>query len=134
LIPQVFVLFILPLTALVLVLAFGGLYMHRLAMRTLVAERDARSARAAAALIGEQISNRRALLLTLVQEIDADTSPNGLETALQQAAALRVSFDLGLALLSPQGELLAASGDSGRSLAAPGSSGLQARLPAGMSP
>jgi len=111
LIPQLFALFSVPLMALVLLLAFGGLYMHRMAMRSLVAERDARSARAAAALIGEQISHRRSLLLTLAQEVSGDPSYNQLQETLKRATPLQPAFDQGLAFFSPQGDLLAASGD-----------------------
>ena len=41
--PQLFVIVILPLTLLVLLIALGGLQLHRQAMRNLVKERDERA-------------------------------------------------------------------------------------------
>ena len=65
--PQLLAVFILPLIALVLALAFGGLYLHQQAMRSMVAERDERSTRAAASALGEQLNRQGSQLQDLLR-------------------------------------------------------------------
>ena len=55
---QLFVLTILPLTLLLLVIAFGSLFLHQRSMRQMVGERDERATRAAASAISEQLKHR----------------------------------------------------------------------------
>ena len=62
---QLFVLTILPLTALLLIIAFGSLFLHQRAMRRLVGERDERATRAAASAISEQLKHREAATRSL---------------------------------------------------------------------
>jgi len=109
--PQLLAVFILPLIALVLALAFGGLYLHQQAMRSLVAERDERSARAAASALGEQLNHQASQLQDLLRQVESATSPQALAALLRSSSPILSDFDRGLALLSPAGEVLAYSGE-----------------------
>ncbi|HLE53216.1 MAG TPA: hypothetical protein VI755_14215, partial [Anaerolineales bacterium] len=109
--PQLLAVFILPLIALVLALAFGGLYLHQQAMRSLVAERDERSARAAASALGEQLNRQASQLQDLLSQAEPAASPQTLAAILRSSSSKLSDFDRGLALLSPAGEVLAYSGE-----------------------
>jgi signal transduction histidine kinase len=103
---QIFGLIVLPLTAVLLVIAFGSLGLHQRAMRNLVGQRDERAARAAAAAIGEQMSHRAMALDTLARQLQ----DRGYEAALAGASPLLDTFDGGLAVFDADGALLAANG------------------------
>ncbi|MDX1614804.1 MAG: histidine kinase [Candidatus Promineifilaceae bacterium] len=104
---QLFFLVLLPLTLLLLVVAVGGSLLHQEAMRDLVGERDERSARAAAATIGEQLDRRAAALTGLAQRAAQVPDP---ETMLDEVGPLVPDFSHGIGLFDPNGNLLAASG------------------------
>ena len=72
---------ILPLTGLVLVIAFGSLTVHQKAMRTLVGERDERAVRTAAAALEEQLSHREIAIRALSQMAES-SSPGKLDQIL----------------------------------------------------
>jgi hypothetical protein len=55
---QLFLLTIVPLTALLLLIAFGSTVLHQSAMRSMVGERDKRAARAAAVSLTTQLEQR----------------------------------------------------------------------------
>lgn len=101
---------ILPLTALVLVIAFGSLAIHQNAMRTLVGERDERAVRMAAAALEEQLNHRvfaiRSLAL-LAEGADAEKITNILGTS----DYLLPEFDGGLAFFNQGGTLEQTVGD-----------------------
>lgn len=101
---QLVFLTILPLTALVLLVAFGSLTVHQNAMRTLVGERDERSVRTAAAALEEQIKHRGFALLGLAQRAD-QTNDEDLASILTSSDYLMLEFDGGLAFFRPDGEL-----------------------------
>lgn len=104
---QIFILVVLPLTALLLLIAFGSLALHQRAMRTMVGERDERATRAAAAAITEQINHRlSAIRGVALQAANADAGP---EHALEDAAYLLPDFEGGIAFFAEDGTLLAAS-------------------------
>lgn len=105
---QLFLLVLLPLTLLLLAVAVGGSVLHQQAMRELVGERDERSARAAAAAIGEQLEQRAAAVRGLAQRAARMEDP---AAALGDVAPLLPEFAGGVALFDPDGNLLAA-GDS----------------------
>ncbi|MEJ2596801.1 MAG: histidine kinase [Anaerolineales bacterium] len=107
LIPQFFILIILPLTALLLVVTFGGLALHRQAMRTLVGQRDERAVRAAAHALSDQLNQRVAEIRMLA----SGASPQEPSNLLKKEDFLLANFDGGLAFYSPQGQLLASSGN-----------------------
>lgn len=106
---QLFVLFVLPLTGVLLLITFGSLTLHQRAMRNLVGERDERAARTAAAALSEQLSHRTAVVRSLALRASDDIP---LDEILASSEFLHPDFDLGLAFFSPQGDLLAASGDA----------------------
>jgi signal transduction histidine kinase len=101
--PQLFLFIFAPLTALMLVVAFGGVALHEGAMREMVGERDERAARAAAATIAAQLNHRAAAAQALAIHAAA-VSP---ETAVADYAFFLTEFDLGLALFDPHGQPLA---------------------------
>lgn len=104
---QLFFLVLLPLTALLLAVAIGSSLLHQQGMRTLVGERDERSARAAAAAVGEQLNQRAAAVQGLAQRAAQMETPS---QALADVTPLLPSFDQGLGLFTDDGTLLATSG------------------------
>jgi signal transduction histidine kinase len=109
--PQLFIIVILPLTVLLLAVAFGGLYLHRQAMRTLVGERDERAARAAASALREQLNHRTAAIHGLALRAGPNTSPGELSAILRESDFLLHDFDGGMGFLTPTGDVLASTGD-----------------------
>lgn len=105
---QVMAIIFLPLTILVLVVAFGSTRLHQTAMRTLVGERDERAARAAANSINSQLLQRADLMRSLAIR---GSEENSLGNVLDSSAYLDTEFDFGLAFLTPSGELIASRGN-----------------------
>ncbi|GIK53392.1 MAG: hypothetical protein BroJett014_23650 [Planctomycetota bacterium] len=104
---QLFIITVLPLTALLLLIAFGSLGLHQRAMRTMVGERDERATRAAAAAITEQINHRLSAIRGVA--LQAANGANGPEHVLADAAYLLPDFEGGIALFAPDGTLVTAS-------------------------
>ncbi len=73
---QLFIFVVLPLTALLLAIAFGGLALHQQAMRTMVGERDERATRAAATAISEQLKHRASAIRSLAVQTAVSTDPH----------------------------------------------------------
>lgn len=94
---HLFLWIVLPLILLLIGVAFGSLTLHQRAMRTVIAERDARLARTAAALLSERLEQRRRLLALAVAEPDAEA---------RWGAALRSAFDQGVGRLDARGAFL----------------------------
>ena len=105
--PLLFLLLVLPLTALLVVIAFGSLALHSQAMRSLVAEREGRTVHAAADAIGEQLRHRGASIQALAVHA-GDTPP---ANALADFSFMAPDFEGGLALLRPDGSLMATNND-----------------------
>lgn len=103
---QLFFLVLLPITLLLLLVAVGSSILHRQAMRTLVGERDERSARAAAAAISEQLEQRAVAVQGLAQLAMRMDDPAG---ALIEVRPLLPEFEDGIALFDPDGVLVAAT-------------------------
>ncbi|HLE04242.1 MAG TPA: hypothetical protein VI729_06480, partial [Anaerolineales bacterium] len=72
---QLLGLIILPFSLVLLAVALGGIRIHQEAMRQLVAERDERSARAAAAAISEQLHHRESAVRGLALQASEAASP-----------------------------------------------------------
>ncbi len=108
---QLFVFVILPLNALVLVIAFGSVTLHQRAMRALVSERDVRAARAAATSLADQLTRRSATLRILAWLAQMDRESDELDDLLGSFSDLSGDFDHGLALFLESGENLGATGD-----------------------
>ncbi|MAT96259.1 MAG: hypothetical protein CL608_03875 [Anaerolineaceae bacterium] len=103
---QLFIIIVLPLTLLLLVIAFGSLGLHQRAMRTMVGERDERATRAASAAITEQIHYRQSAIRSVALQAANVSEP---EHALADASFLLPEFEGGVALYTVAGELLVAS-------------------------
>ena len=108
---QLFALVVLPLSALAIVIAFGGLSLHREAMRIMVGERDERAVRAAAGALSEQLNHRIKAVHALALLGRETSDPDIARTLLGDSDYLLEDFDLGLAYFRRGGGLLAASGE-----------------------
>ncbi len=111
LIPQFFVLIILPLTALLLAITFGGLALHRQAMRTLVGQRDERAVKAAAHALTDQLDQRVVEIQLLASMTPAGASPQALSDLLKNDDFLLSGFDQGIAFMTADDQILAANGN-----------------------
>ncbi|NOX61874.1 MAG: hypothetical protein GXP42_08005 [Chloroflexi bacterium] len=98
---------LLPVTAVLLALAFGSVSLHQQAMRSLVGERDERAAATAAIALSEQIQHRVASVQTLALRARDGARP---EEILRSTPTLATDFDLGMAIFSRTGRILAARG------------------------
>ncbi len=107
--PQLFLFVVLPLTILLIVMAFGSLVLHSRAMRSLVAEREARTVHAAADAIELQLLHRASTVRGLSLLADRVDPP---AAALEQAGYLERDFEGGLAVVSETGEVLASRGEA----------------------
>ncbi len=103
---QLFILTILPLTLLLLAIAFGSLFLHQRSMRRLVGERDERATRAAASAISEQLKHRATATRSLALRAADLGSP---EHVIDDAVFLLPDFDGGIALYDTATGLLATS-------------------------
>jgi len=106
---QLFIVAILPLTLLLLLIAFGSYSLHQSDMRALVGERDERAVRSAAAGLESELHHRMAGISSLAAF--ADASPTLPARALLAVSSeLASDFDGGIAFLGPEGMLLATTG------------------------
>jgi len=108
---QLFLVVILPLTALLLFITLGSLALHQQAMRMLVGERDELAVRTAALAIEEQIQQRANIVQLLAQQADGLTSP-ALADLLSRTQSLSQDFEYGLAFWNANGILESSSGDT----------------------
>jgi signal transduction histidine kinase len=106
LLPRLFVSIILPFSVVLFALAFLAIRVHEQAMRSLVAERDVRSARAAAAAISEVLLHRRIAVHELALRLRDGVAPARL---VQEAGSLAHEFPDGLAVVSRSGRIAAGS-------------------------
>jgi signal transduction histidine kinase len=107
---QLFVITILPLTVLVLVIAFGSLNVHQKAMRALVGERDERAVQTAASALEEQLKHREIAIRGLAQRSE-NVSLGDLQEILSSSDYLLNDFSSGLAIFRPDGSLVTSNGD-----------------------
>jgi len=103
---QLFVITIFPLTALLLIVAFGSQSLHREAMRNLVGDRDLRTARAAASSIGQEIDRSINTMDLLSRSLDTDTD---FSSFIFKPEEINSIFDGGLALFSQDGYFIKSS-------------------------
>lgn len=109
---QLFVVTILPLTALLLVITFGSLRLHQNAMRSMVGERDERAVRLAARLLETQIAQRVQTLQYLAERA-SQRSPDELGSLLLPFSDPQTGFDAGLVIFDRDGHLLASGPQAG---------------------
>jgi signal transduction histidine kinase len=101
---------VLPLTLLLVGISFSSFFIHENAMRSMVGERDEQAVRAAASSIESEINHRADTIRNLTL-LTGDGSTENLNRALDDSYYLLDDFNLGLAFISPDGALLAYSGD-----------------------
>jgi signal transduction histidine kinase len=108
---QLFGIVFLPLSVLLIAVTVGSQLAHQNEMRAMVGERDGRAVRATAIAIQSEIEHRASLVQSLA--LQAATAPaDDLQSILESYAGSSADFQGGLALLTPQGKLLASTRDS----------------------
>jgi len=104
---QVLGLIILPLALLVLIFALGSTWLHQRAMREMVGERDELAVQAAAGAISTEVHHRLSAVRGLaLRAVDSDDINKETLTSYEFLAP---DFDLGLAVFTSNGELIASS-------------------------
>src|SRR5215213_3536367 len=99
---QVLAITILPLTLLLLLIAFGSVSLHQQDMRALVGERDERAVQAAAAALSSELHHRATNIVNLVALAEASGDINSIHATDDLAS----DFDGGLAYLDVDGKLI----------------------------
>ena len=105
---QVLAITVLPLTLLLLLIAFGSVSLHQKDMRALVGERDERAVKAAAAALTSELHHRASNISNLVAL--AELSDN--TTSIRATNDLASDFDGGLAYLDMDGQLITSTSSS----------------------
>jgi signal transduction histidine kinase len=106
---QVLAITVLPLTLLLLLIAFGSVALHQQDMRALVGERDERAVQSASAALASELHHRTASISNLVAlaELSNDT------TSIHATDDLASDFDGGLAYLNMDGQFITSTPVSG---------------------
>lgn len=106
---QLLAITVLPLTLLLLLIAFGSVSLHQQDMRGLVGERDERAVQSAAAALESELHHRTASVshLAMLVETSGDT------TSIHRTNDVDSDFDGGLAYLDPNGHVIATTSPSG---------------------
>src|SRR6185503_7867237 len=102
---QLLAITVLPLTLLLLLIAFGSVSLHQQDMRALVGERDERAVQAAAAALSSELHHRAANIVNLVALAVASGDIN----AIHATDDLASDFDGGLAYLDMTGSLISST-------------------------
>jgi len=101
---QLFAITVLPLTLLLLVIAFGSVTVHQRDMRSLVGERDERAVQAATAALGSELHHRMASIASLAAFADSSGDLT-FEKVMATSKDLMSDFDGGVAFLDSNGGL-----------------------------
>ncbi len=110
---QLFAITILPLTLLLLLIAFGSYSLHQRDMRALVSERDERAVQSAAAALESELHHRVTNIYDLATYVGASADVS-LEKLLSSSNDLTSDFDGGVAFLNPDAKLIASTGTGGQ--------------------
>lgn len=102
---QLFAITVLPLTLLLLVIAFGSVTMHQRDMRSLVGERDERAVQAATATLESELHHRLASISSLAAFANSSRDLS-FEKVLATSADLTSDFDGGVAFLDSNGDII----------------------------
>jgi signal transduction histidine kinase len=102
---QLFAITVLPLTLLLLVIAFGSVTMHQRDMRSLVGERDERAVQAATATLESELHHRLASISSLAAFANSSRDLS-FEKVLATSADLTSDFDGGVAFLASDGAII----------------------------
>ena len=103
---QLFLITILPLTTLLLVVAFGSQSLHHDAMRSLVGDRDLRTVRTASISLEREIAQLTSTLQILSRSLNGKPDFSSLILDPEEISTV---FDGGIALFSSEGELIRSS-------------------------
>jgi signal transduction histidine kinase len=103
---QLFLITVLPLTALLLVVAFGSQTLHHEAMRSLVGDRDLSTVRAASSSVEHEISHLTSTIQILSRSLDGKSDLSSLILSPEEISS---TFDGGIALYSNDGRLINSS-------------------------
>lgn len=95
---QLYAVTVLPLTVLLLIIAFGSVALHQNDMRSLVGERDERAVQSAAAALDSELHHRMATISSLVVFAD-ESSDIAFDKLLVTSSDLLSDFDGGTAFL-----------------------------------
>jgi signal transduction histidine kinase len=104
--PQLFIIIVLPLAALLLVIAFGSQMLHHEAMRSLVGDRDLRTVRAASSSLEREISHLTSAIQILARNVNAKSDFSALILPPEEISS---AFDGGIALFTRKGLLINSS-------------------------
>src|SRR5512146_974678 len=99
---------VLPLTLLLLLIAFGSVALHQKDVRALVGERDERAVQSAASALASELHHRAASITSLT----ALAEQSGNTISIPAPGDLRSDFDGGLAYLNEAGQFIAGSKSS----------------------
>jgi signal transduction histidine kinase len=99
---QLLAITVLPLTLLLLLIAFGSVSLHQQDMRALVGERDESAVQSAAAALASELHHRSASIANLAALAELSGDPASIETTKDFA----LDFDGGLAYLDADGRLI----------------------------
>ncbi|MBI5354020.1 MAG: hypothetical protein HZB50_15365 [Chloroflexi bacterium] len=105
---QLFAVTILPLTVLLLVIAFGGVNMHQQDMRALVGERDERAVQSSAAALESELHHRVATITSMAVLASENLT---FEEIFATTNDLAIDFNGEIAFLDSDGRLLANTGN-----------------------
>ena len=106
---QLFFVTVLPLTLLLLVIAFGSVSLHEKDMRALVGARDERAVRSAAATLDSELHHRKSSIASLAVLAKASSDP-AFQDVLGAIPDLASDFDGGVAFVGPGGAVQAHTG------------------------
>lgn len=101
---QLFAFTILPLTLLLLLIAFGGVNMHQQDMRALVGERDERAVQSSAAALQSELHHRVATITSMAVLSSSDLT---FDEILATTNDLAEDFNGGIAFIDSNGKLIA---------------------------
>ena len=103
---QLFLITVLPLTVLLLVVAFGSQTLHHEAMRSLVGDRDLRTVRAASGSLEREFSHLSNTILILSRDLEGKSD---FSTLILSSEEISSAFDGGIALFSTGGNMIRSS-------------------------
>lgn len=103
---QLFAVTVLPLTILLLIIAFGSVTLHQRDMRALVGERDERAVQSAAAALESELHHRMATISSMVI-FAGESSDLSFDKILATSSDLTSDFNGGFAFLNADAKLIA---------------------------
>jgi signal transduction histidine kinase len=103
---QLFLITVLPLTVLLLAVAFGSQALHHQAMRSLVGDRDLQTVRAASSSLERELSHLTSMIQILSRDL---VDKNDFSSLILSPEEISSIFDGGLALFSTDGYLIRSS-------------------------